>query len=156
MGGNLSPIWPEGNCLNSAEHRPLTSWNHTWVEMWISFRDLLHIWSFIRHIFQRIILADTTIKLTRQTQLKREPDRIKIVLKQCSWKTCGGVEEFCTNYQTGDTSESINALICHKWTKCSDLNLIEFKLTINLNNIYTSFFWGAEFKAGLFLDLWKV
>ena len=70
----------------------------------------------------------------RQTQLKKERDRIKIALKQCSWKTCGGEAEFCTNYQTGDTWELINAFIYCKWTKCSNLNLIQLKLTINLNN----------------------
>ena len=70
MGENLSPIWPEGHCLNSAKHRPLTAWNHTWAEMRISFRGLL--WSFIRHIFQPLILADTTKKLMRQTQLKKK------------------------------------------------------------------------------------
>ena len=41
MGENLSPIWPGSHCLNSAKHRPLTAWNHTWGEMGISFRDLL-------------------------------------------------------------------------------------------------------------------
>ena len=55
--------------------------------------------------------SSTAIKLMRQTQLKKECDRIEIALKQCSWKTCGGVEEFCTNYQTGDTLELINAFI---------------------------------------------
>ena len=71
MGKNLSPIWPGSHCLNSAKHRPLTAWNHAWGEMKISFRDLL--WSFIRHIFQRIILADTTeiIKLMKRTQQKK-------------------------------------------------------------------------------------
>ena len=69
MGENLFPIWPEGHCLNSAKHRPLTAWNHTWAEMRISFRGLL--WSFIRHIFQPLILADTTKKLMRRTQLKQ-------------------------------------------------------------------------------------
>ena len=69
MGENLSPIWPEGHCLNSAKHRPLTAWNHTWAEMRISFRGLL--WSFIWHIFQLLILADTTKKLMRWTQLKK-------------------------------------------------------------------------------------
>ena len=58
--------------------------------------------------------SSTAIKLMRQAQLKKECDRIKIALKQCSWKTCGGVEEFCTNYQTGDTLESINAFIHRK------------------------------------------
>ena len=47
MGGNLSPIWQEGHCLNSAKHRPLRAWNHTWAEMRIPFRGLL--WSFIWH-----------------------------------------------------------------------------------------------------------
>ena len=36
---NLSTIWPKGHCLNSAKHRPLTAWNHTWAEMQISFRN---------------------------------------------------------------------------------------------------------------------
>ena len=77
MGENLSPIWPGNHCLNSAKHRPLTAWNHTWAEIPISFRELL--WSFIRHIFQRIILADTTriIKLIRRTQLKKRTWWIK-------------------------------------------------------------------------------
>ena len=45
----------------------------------------------------------------RRTQLKKEPDRMKIAPKQCiSWKTCGGVEEFCANCETGDTLELIN------------------------------------------------
>ena len=51
FSGNSSPqhgepqalateIWGK-ICLNSAKHRPLTAWNHTWGEMRISFRDLL-------------------------------------------------------------------------------------------------------------------
>ena len=142
MGGNLSPIWPEGHCLNSAKHRPLTAWNHTWAEMRISFRGLL--WSFIRHIFQPLILADTTKKLMRRTQLKKEPDRMKIAPKQCiSWKTCGGVEEFCNKQ---GILQNQYAFIYRRWTKCSDLNSIEFTLTINSNSFYSSFLWRAEFK----------
>ena len=79
---------------------------------------------------------------------KKEPDRIKMAPRQCiSWKTCGGVEEFCTNYQTGDTSESIciyGSFIYRKWTKCGDLNLTEFKLTINLNNFYSTVAFSGE------------
>ena len=41
-------------------------------------------------------------------RLVKEPGEIKITPKQrTTRKTCGGVEEFCTNYLTGDTSESI-------------------------------------------------
>ena len=84
----------------------------------------------------------------RRTKLKKEPDKIKIAPRQCiSWKTCGGVEEFCTNYQTGDTSESVciyRSFIYREWTKCSDLNLTDFKLTINLNNFYSTVAFSGE------------
>ena len=42
-------------------------------------------------------------------KIKKEPDRIKIAPRQVHQLenlNCGGVEEFCLNYQTGDTSES--------------------------------------------------
>ena len=85
----------------------------------------------------------------RRTKLKKKkPDRIKIAPRQCiSWKTRGSVEEFCTNYQTGDTSESICiyvSFIYPIWTKCSDLNLTDFKLTINLNNFYRTVAFSGE------------
>ena len=73
MGENLSPIWPGSHCLNSAKHRPLTAWNHTWGEMRISFRDLLlKLYStylsmdhFSRHY------RNNKAELMRRTQLKK-------------------------------------------------------------------------------------
>ena len=57
---------------------------------------------------------------------------MKIAPKQCIiWKTCGGVEELRTNYQTGDTSESICIYL-------PQLNEVQ--------RFYSSFLWGAEFK----------
>ena len=57
---------------------------------------------------------------------------MKIAPKQCIiWKTCGGVEELRTNYQTGDTSESI----------CIYLPQMN-----EMQRFYSSFLWGAEFK----------
>ena len=53
-----------------------------WVHMFIA--------QLVEHrtgIARSLILADTTEKLMRRTQLKKEPNRMKIA--------CGGVEEFC-------------------------------------------------------------
>ena len=71
---------------------------------------------------------------------------MKIAPKQCiSWKTCGGVEEFCTNCKTGDTSESI-CIYLPKMNEVQRFKLIEFTLTINSNSFYSTFIWGADFK----------
>ena len=150
MPATQATILPEDHCLNSARHRPLTAWNHTWAEMRISFRDLL--WSFIRHSFQRIILADTAIKLMRRTQLKKRTGWNKnhsetVHQLENLWR-CRGVLHKLSN--RGYLRTNMHYFIYRKWTKYSDLNLIEFKITINLNNFYCSFFWWAEFKAGLF------
>ena len=143
-------ILPEDHCLNSARHRPLTAWNHTWAEMRISFRDLL--WSFIRHSFQRIILADTAIKLMTRTQLKKRTGWNKnhsetVHQLENLWRYRGVLHKLSNR---GYLRTNMHYFIYRKWTKYSDLNLIEFKITINLNNFYCSFFWWAEFKAGLF------
>ena len=108
---------------------------------------------FIPHLTRRPLLKfsqpDTKADETNKTQKKKEePDTIKIAPRQCiSWKTWGGVEEFCTNYHTGVTSESIciyGSFIYRKWTKCSDLNLTDFKLTINLNNFCSTVAFSGE------------
>ena len=143
-------ILPEDHCLNSARHSPLTAWNHTWAEMRISFRDLL--WSFIRHSFQRIILADTAIKLMRRTQLKKRigwnKNHSETVHQLENLWRCRGVLHKLSN--RGYLRINMHYFIYRQWTKYRNLNLIEFNITINLNNFYCSFFWWAEFKAGLF------
>ena len=144
MGENLSPIWPEGHCLNSAKHRPLTAWNHTWAEMRISFRGLL--WSFIRHIFQPLILVDTTKKLMRRTQLKKRTwwneDRSKSVHQLENWWRCRGVLHKLSNRGY----LRINMQLFNEDERSAAIQIIEFTLTINSNNFYSSFLWGAEFK----------
>ena len=65
---------------------------------------------------------------------------MKIAPKQCiSWKTCGGVEEFCNKQ---GILQNQYAFIYRRWTKCSDLNLIEFTLTIYSN--FTVAFSGEQ------------
>ena len=55
---------------------------------------------------------------------------MKIAPRQCiSWKTCGGVEKFCTNCQTGDTSESI----CIYLPKMNEVQRFKF------NRIYINY-----------------
>ena len=55
---------------------------------------------------------------------------MKIAPKQCiSWETCGGVEEFCTNCQMGDTSESIFIYL----PKMNEVQLFKF------NRIYINY-----------------
>ena len=60
---------------------------------------------------------------------------MKIAPKQCiSWKTCGGVEEFCTNCQMGDTSESI----CIYFPKMNEVQRFKFN-RIYINDKFKQF-----------------
>ena len=109
-------------------------------------------WSFIRHIFPRIMF------FIWQHNLRKEPDSREKSLRNSAsvgkrWRLwrCRGVLHIIKQ----GIPQSRYAFISRKWTKCSDLNLIPFKLTINLNNFYSNFLCGAEFKAGLFPFLRK-
>ena len=65
---------------------------------------------------------------------------MKIAPKQwISWKTCDGIEEF---WNKQGIRQNQYAFIYRRWTKCSDLNLIEFTLTINSN--FTVAFSGEQ------------
>ena len=72
---------------------------------------------------------------------------MKIAPKQCiRWKACGGVEEFCNKQ---GIPQNQYAFSYRRWTKCSDLNLIEFTLTINSNSFYSSFLWKQNLNRRL-------
>ena len=136
MEKNLSPIWPGSHCLNSAKHRPLTAWNHTWGILRISYEALFYI------SFDGSFFAHTTeiIKLMRRTQLKKRTwwnknYSEKVHYSENLWR-CRGVlnnllinyacvmplisllikiKSFCEVYTSNSPYLWFCSTICHQW-----------------------------------------